>query len=102
MRQTHAAAALAASVIVAPVTLPAGTDIENVPMDVALVVAVWRPPVMPSKHVAVCACTAAAPPGQPQQKTPNAKRVTTDSSDDEIEDESDDVLPALGAALSII
>jgi hypothetical protein len=29
------------------------------------------------------------------------KRVATDSSDDEMEDESNDVLPALGAALSI-
>jgi hypothetical protein len=42
MQQTHAAAALAASVIIAPVTPLAETDIENVPTDVALVVALWH------------------------------------------------------------
>jgi cell division cycle 14 len=101
MRRTHAAAALAASAIVAPVTPPAETDTENVPMDAAPVVAGVSTvtPVTPSKHVAAASARAraAAPPGQPR-KTPNAKRVATDSSDDEMEDESDDVLPALGAA----
>jgi cell division cycle 14 len=101
MRRTHSAAALAAAVIVAPVTPPAETDTENVPMDAAPAVAGvgTMPPVTPSKHVAAASARArvVVPPGQPR-KTPNAKRVATDSSDDEIEDESEDVLPALGAA----
>jgi cell division cycle 14 len=60
-------------------------------------------PVTPSKHVAAASACArtAPPPGQPWQKTPNTKQVATDSSNDEMEDESNDVLPALGAALLI-
>lgn len=101
-RRTQAAAALAAATIVAPVTPPADTDIENVPMDAAPM-ATAVPPVTPSKHVAAASARAraAAPPGQPR-KTPNAKRVATDSSDDEMEGESEDVLPALGAAQPIV
>lgn len=101
-RRTQAAATLAAATIVAPVTPPADTDIENVPMDAAPM-ATAVPPVTPSKHVAAASARAraAAPPGQPR-KTPNAKRVATDSSDDEMEGESEDVLPALGAAQPIV
>jgi cell division cycle 14 len=97
MRRTQASAALAATAIVAPVTPPAEIDTENVPMD-ATPIMTTVPPVTPSKHVAAASAhaRAAAPPGQPR-KTPNAKRVATDSSDDEMEDERD-VLPALGTA----
>ena len=98
MRRTQAAAALAATTIVAPVTPPADTDSENVPIEAAPMATVV-PPVTPSKHVAAASARAraAAPPGQPR-KTPNAKRVATDSSDDEMGGESEDVLPALGGA----
>ncbi|KAN0140188.1 Protein-tyrosine phosphatase-like protein [Lactarius tabidus] len=98
MRRTQAAAALAAATIVAPVTPPADTDSENVPIDAAPM-ATTLPPVTPSKHVAAASARAraAAPPGQPR-KTPNAKRVATDSSDDEMAGESEDILPALGGA----
>jgi cell division cycle 14 len=100
MRRTQTAAVRASAAIVAPVTPPAETDTENVPMDAAPTIAGVSivPPVTPSKHVAVASARAraAAPPGQPR-KTPNAKRVATDSSDDEMEDERD-VLPALGTA----
>jgi cell division cycle 14 len=100
MRRTQVAASLAAAAVVAPVTPPAETDTENVPMDAVPIVAgvTTVPPVTPSKHVAAASARAraAAPPGQPR-KTPNAKRVATDSSDDEMEDERD-VLPALGTA----
>ena len=101
MRRTQAAAVLAAAAIVAPVTPPAETDTENVPMDATPTIAgvTMVPPVTPSKHVAVASARAraAVPPGQPR-KTPNAKRVATDSSDDDMEDERGDVLPALGTA----
>jgi cell division cycle 14 len=101
MRRTQTAAVLASAAIVAPVTPPAETDTENVPMDTAPTVAGVSivPPVTPSKHVAVASARAraAVPPGQPR-KTPNAKRVATDSSDDEMEDERGDILPALGTA----
>jgi cell division cycle 14 len=101
MRRTQTAAVLAAAAIVAPVTPPAETDTENVPMDATPTIAgvTMVPPVTPSKHVAVASARAraAVPPGQPR-KTPNAKRVATDSSDDEMEDERGDVLPALGTA----
>ncbi|KAI9511288.1 tyrosine protein phosphatase [Russula earlei] len=104
MRRNQAAAALAAAAIIAPVTPPAETDTENIPMDAAPIVAGVStvPPVTPSKHVAAASARAraAVPPGQPR-KTPNTKRVATDSSDDEIEDESEDLLPTLGAAPSI-
>jgi len=100
MRRNQAAVALAAATIVAPVTPPAETDTENVPMDTAPIVGGVSgvPPVTPSKHVAAASARAraAVPPGQPR-KTPNTKRVATDSSDDEMEDEREDVLPALGA-----
>ncbi|KAF8264304.1 protein-tyrosine phosphatase-like protein [Lactarius quietus] len=98
MRRTQAAAALAATTIVAPVTPPADTDTENVPIDAAPI-ATAVPPVTPSKHVAAASARAraAAPPGQPR-KTPNAKRVATDSSDDEMGGESEDVLPSLGSS----
>lgn len=57
------------------------------------------PPVTPSRHIATAAAKAKAiaPPGQPR-KTPLAKRVAHDSTDDEDDhDEEMDVLPALGA-----
>ena len=101
MRRTQTATAIAAAAIVAPVTPPAETDAENVPMDTTPIVTgvTTVPPVTPSKHVAAASARAraAAPPGQPR-KTPNAKRVATDSSDEEMEDEREDVLPALGTA----
>ena len=100
IRRAQAAVVVAAAAIIAPVTPPAETDTENVPMDAAPIVTgvTTVPPVTPSKHIAAASARAraAAPPGQPR-KTPNAKRVATDSSDDEMEDESEDVLPALRA-----
>src|SRR5258708_16456638 len=98
LRRTQAATTLAAAAIVAPVTPPAETDTENVPMDTAPIVTGVStvPPVTPNKHVAAASARAhaAATPGQPR-KTPNAKRVATDSSDDEMEGEREDILPAL-------
>ncbi|THH18034.1 hypothetical protein EW146_g2891 [Bondarzewia mesenterica] len=102
MRRNQVSSALA-STIVTPATPPAETD-ENVPMDAVATNAIMLPstpppttlpPITPSKHVAAAAAKAKsiAPPGQPR-KTPNAKRVALDSSDDE----GDDALPALGAA----
>ncbi|KAA1465963.1 phosphatases II [Dentipellis sp. KUC8613] len=99
MRKAQAAIPAA---IVAPVTPPAETDDETVRMDAipanAVVIPTTpppMPPVTPSKHIAAAAAKAKAiaPPGQPR-KTPNAKRVAVDSSDDE----EDDTLPALGIA----
>ncbi|KAF8913739.1 protein-tyrosine phosphatase-like protein [Gymnopilus junonius] len=94
-----AAAARPLAPIVTPATPPAETDEDS---DHAMQMTPPRPvvplpPVTPSRHVAAAAAKAKAiaPPGQPR-KTPNAKRVAQDS--DEDEDESADVLPALGIA----
>lgn len=88
--------------IVTPATPPAETDEDS---DIAMRTtpprpAMQLPPVTPSRHVAAAAAKAKAitPPGQPR-KTPNAKRVAQDS-DEEDEDESADILPALGVAPS--
>ncbi|TFY74524.1 hypothetical protein EWM64_g9488, partial [Hericium alpestre] len=96
--QAQTSTAPAVTTIVAPATPPAETDeeTENVPMDTDIVVAANArplastpppmniPPVTPSKHVAAATAKAkgVAPPGQPR-KTPNAKRVAADSSDEE-------------------
>lgn len=66
-------------------TTPTGLPPMNAPL----------PPVTPSRHIATAAAKAKAiaPPGQPR-KTPVAKRVAHDSDDEE----TDDVLPALGTA----
>ncbi|KAH9950025.1 tyrosine protein phosphatase [Amylocystis lapponica] len=104
MRKAHAASVVAATAIVAPATPPAEVEDEmDVFMDSApaapQVVIVPStplpvPPVTPSRHVATAAAYAGAisPPGQPR-KTPAAKRVASDSD----QDDEDDVLPALGA-----
>lgn len=61
----------------------------------SIAVSVPVPPVTPSRHIAAAQAkaTAIAPPEQPR-KTPVAKRVAVDSDDED--DESADVLPALG------
>lgn len=103
MRKAQAATALVAATIVAPATPPAEKEEQTVPMDVAATTIgiippstpPLIPPVTPSKHIAAAAAKAKsiAPPGQPR-KTPNAKRLASDSSDEE----DDDTLPALGIA----
>lgn len=99
MRKVQAATAIASATLVTPATPPAEVDEEmedNVhttpPGLVAVSMAV--PPVTPSRHIAAAQAKAKAiaPPGQPR-KTPVAKRVAEDSDE---EDESADVLPALG------
>jgi cell division cycle 14 len=100
LRKTQAAAAAAAMTavpLVTPATPPAETDEETDAMQLSTMTSVISstiPPVTPSKHVATAAAKAKAiiPPGQPR-KTPQAKRVAVDS---DIEEEEDDVLPALG------
>ncbi|KAH9482480.1 Tyrosine-protein phosphatase CDC14-like protein [Psilocybe cubensis] len=84
--------------IVTPATPPAEADDDAVMQTTPKSQKIALPPVTPSRHVAAAAAQAKAiaPPGQPR-KTPNAKRVAQDS-DDEDEDESSDVLPALGIA----
>lgn len=87
--------------VVTPATPPADTDddvdgMQTTPKHLKVAL----PPVTPSRHVgpATAKARAIAPPGQPR-KTPNAKRVAQDSDEeDENEDESADVLPALGIA----
>ncbi|KAF9268239.1 phosphatases II [Marasmius fiardii PR-910] len=94
-----AAAAIPAPALVTPATPPADTD-EDLPVAPSTPTSnnTSLPPVTPSRHVAAATAKARAiaPPGQPR-KTPNAKRPAQDS-DDEDNDESDDVLPALGVA----
>ncbi|KAI0052624.1 phosphatases II [Auriscalpium vulgare] len=80
----------------------AESDAENLPMDSKTppngiaVASIPLPPVTPSKHVAAASAKAKSivPPGQPR-KTPNAKRMAAESSDEEDED---DTLPQLGLA----
>jgi cell division cycle 14 len=97
--------ALATATILALVTPPAKTDKRTIPMVAASAVAGagTMPPVTPSKYIAAASAHVyvVVPPGQPQ-KTLNAKQLATDSFDDEIEDESKDVLPALGATLPLM
>ncbi|PPQ79500.1 hypothetical protein CVT25_003382 [Psilocybe cyanescens] len=82
--------------IVTPATPPAEADDDTVMQTTPKQQKMALPPVTPSRHVAAAAAQAKAiaPPGQPR-KTPNAKRVAQDSDD---EDETADVLPALGIA----
>lgn len=101
MKKAQAAQAAAASVapsIVTPATPPAEADEEDEPMQTTPTrPSIDLPPVTPSRHIAAAAAKAKeiAPPGQPR-KTPNAKRVAPQDSDEE--DEEADVLPALGVA----
>jgi cell division cycle 14 len=99
LRKVQVATALATATLVTPATPPAEVDEEmeevtqTTPTGV-IAVGVPMPPVTPSKHVAAAQAKAKAitPPGQPR-KTPIAKRVAVYSED---EDETADVLPALG------
>ncbi|KAG6833859.1 hypothetical protein H0H87_011793 [Tephrocybe sp. NHM501043] len=97
-RKLQAASAAASNSLVTPATPPAEVD-EEVDMQttptIPPTVPIPRHPVTPSRHVATAAAKAddIAPPGQPR-KTPATKRMAQDSDDEE----SDDVLPALGAA----
>lgn len=98
-QQQQATEALASATLVTPATPPA--DDEELPvMDVTPPNSTGPanapvPPVTPSRHIATAAAKAKAiaTPGQPR-KTPVAKRVFTQDSDDE----EADVLPALGIA----
>lgn len=99
MRKVQAATALATATLVTPATPPAeaGEEMEDTiqttPTSI-VAVGLTVPPVTPSKHVAAAQAKAKAiaPPGQPR-KTPVQKRVAVYSDE---EDESADVLPALG------
>lgn len=92
--------------VVTPVTPPAETDedtdmVTDPPSTTLPIVlpstppqtSTNLPPVTPSRHIAAATAKAGAiePPGQPR-KTPAAKRVASDSD----QDEEDDCLPALG------
>jgi cell division cycle 14 len=104
LRKTQAAAALATATLVTPATPPAEADDEMDTMQTTppkvIAVSVPVPPVTPSRHIAAAQAKAKAiaPPEQPR-KTPVAKRVAVDSDDEE--DESADVLPALGVILPV-
>jgi cell division cycle 14 len=99
LRKMQAATALATATLVTPATPPAEADeemdaVQTTPPK-AVAVSVPVPPVTPSRHIAAAQAKAKAiaPPEQPR-KTPVAKRVAVDSDDED--DESADVLPALG------
>ncbi|KAG6901546.1 hypothetical protein C0995_010656 [Termitomyces sp. Mi166 len=91
-RKLQAADVAAPNPVVTPATPPAEAD-EEVDMRTTPTAPALHP-VTPSRHVATAAAKAGeiAPPGQPR-KTPASKRVAQDSDDEE----SDDVLPMLGA-----
>jgi cell division cycle 14 len=99
LRKAQATTSLATATLVTPATPPAEADeemgeaVQTTPTSV-MAVGIPIPPVTPSKHVAAAQAKARAiaPPGQPR-KTPQAKRVAADSED---EDETADILPALG------
>ncbi|KAG5644942.1 hypothetical protein DXG03_007407 [Asterophora parasitica] len=93
MRRQQAASALASTALVTPATPPA--EDEEVDMQTTPTAVPSLPPVTPSRHIATATARAGdiAPPGQPR-KTPATKRLAQDSDDED----SDDVLPALGAA----
>ncbi|KAG6919291.1 hypothetical protein DXG01_007423 [Tephrocybe rancida] len=93
-RKLQAAATAASTSLVTPATPPAEAD-DEVEMQTTPTAPIPRHPVTPSRHVATAAAKAGdiAPPGQPR-KTPASKRMAQDSDDEE----SDDVLPAMGAA----
>ncbi|KAG6896682.1 hypothetical protein C0992_006755 [Termitomyces sp. T32_za158] len=86
-------AAAVSNTVVTPATPPAEVD-EEVDMRTTPTAPTLHP-VTPSRHVATAAAKAGeiSPPGQPR-KTPASKRLAQDSDDEE----SDNVLPALGAA----
>ncbi|KAG6865989.1 hypothetical protein C0991_009661 [Blastosporella zonata] len=97
-RKLQAAAPVASTSLVTPATPPAEAD-EEIDMQTTPTAPhtahIPNHPVTPSRHVAAAAAKAGdiAPPGQPR-KTPASKRMAQDSDDEE---ESDDVLPAMGA-----
>ncbi|THH33724.1 hypothetical protein EUX98_g437 [Antrodiella citrinella] len=108
MRKTQREQAIAlTTTVIAPVTPPADveedTEMQTEVTETIVTTVLERPstpsplplpPVTPSRHVAAAAAKAKAiaPPGQPR-KTPAAKRVASDSDQ---EQEENDVLPALG------
>lgn len=97
MRKLQAVSNIASPSLVTPATPPAETD-EDTTMQTTPTaghIAPTLPPVTPSRHIASATAKAniIAPPGQPR-KTPIAKRLAHDSDDEE----TDDVLPALGVA----
>ncbi|KAI0079686.1 tyrosine protein phosphatase [Panus rudis PR-1116 ss-1] len=107
MRRLQHTAASVATAIVAPATPPAETDedsemaFESINSVTAVVAPrtpppVIIPPVTPGRHVAAAAARAEAisPPGQPR-KTPAAKRVISDSDQD---DDTLQPLPSLNSA----
>jgi cell division cycle 14 len=85
--------------LVTPATPPAEADDDSDAMQTTppsiLPTSVSLPPVTPSRHIAngTAKAMAIATPGQPR-KTPQTKRVASDSD----EEEADDVLPALDIA----
>lgn len=100
MRKVQTANAIASATLVTPATPPAETDedvdaMQTTPTGPSQFTSTL-PPVTPSRHIAkaAAAAKAIAPPGQPR-KTPIAKRVAQDS---DSEEETEDVLPALGVA----
>lgn len=104
MRKIQSAAVVTATALVTPATPPADEDSDGMVIEstsVAIIVPSTPPPkhippVTPSRHIAAAQAKAGAisPPGQPR-KTPAAKRVATDSD----QEEDDDVPPLNGAPL---
>ena len=101
LRKSQATAITKSPTLVTPATPPAEPDEQDEHMHTTPPVSpVPLPPVTPSRHIAAATAKAGdiAPPGQPR-KTPIAKRLARDLSDqdtDDEEDEVDDELPALG------
>ena len=98
-QKTQLANTATAPAVVTPATPPAETDDDSDAMQTTppsiLPTSVSLPPVTPSKHIinGTAKARAIATPGQPR-KTPQVKRVASDSDSEE----TDDVLPALGIA----
>ncbi|KAK2466417.1 hypothetical protein APHAL10511_002059 [Amanita phalloides] len=86
--------------VITPATPPAESDEDEHMQTTPPLPLVQLPPVTPSRHIAAASAKAGdiVPPGQPR-KTPVAKRLARDLSDQDSdieEDEADDELPALG------
>jgi cell division cycle 14 len=101
LRKSQATAIIKSPTLVTPATPPAEPDEQDEHMHTTPPLpSVPLPPVTPSRHIAAATAKAGdiVPPGQPR-KTPIAKRLARDLSDqdtDNEEDEGDDELPALG------
>ncbi|KAF8735653.1 hypothetical protein AX14_001709 [Amanita brunnescens Koide BX004] len=101
LRKSQATAITKSPTLVTPATPPAEPDDQDNQMHTTPPLPpVSLPPVTPSRHIAAATAKAGdiTPPGQPR-KTPIAKRLARDLSDQDSDneaDEAEDELPALG------